>query len=63
MARKQWGCTGKVRHKNRKGARYAAKVAAQERGAVLSVYKCQFCGFWHTGNLYRVNWYTLRKAR
>lgn len=46
MAKKDRGCHGKVRHRDKGGA----AIASKKLGWVgLNVYKCNSCGFWHVG--------------
>ncbi len=43
----QLPCSEKLAFDSAKEAEAASLVATMQRGIVLSVYECQFCGLWH----------------
>ena len=44
-------CERKVRHPNKRAAKYAAKQIANV-GGVVGIYKCLHCDGWHVGGLF-----------
>lgn len=43
-------CAGKIRHRLREDAEYAAYLLRRDKGLLLRAYRCRFCRQWHLGH-------------